>query len=62
MEQLSLDGFEAFEEVRKVVQSEPRLVVGKGGRMSVNKKAYADFFKGSKGVKFFLTLKQRLLP
>jgi hypothetical protein len=61
MPDLSLNGFNEFKDVRKVSSTEPRLNIGKGGRLSINKKAYSDYFKNYKCAKFFFNADKNMI-
>ena len=45
MDNLTLDDFEKFTDKRRVATHAPVITIGKGGRLSVNKYAYENYFK-----------------
>jgi len=58
---LTLDGFNEFTEKRKTSTTNPRITIGKGGRISINKVAYKDYFKSYKCVKFYYNPDKKII-
>lgn len=61
MAKYSLEGFQKFTEKRKTSIDDPRITVGKGGRINVNKVAYERYFKDHKFVDFYYDPTQRII-
>jgi hypothetical protein len=61
MAKLTLDGFDKFTAKRKVATSVPVFTIGKGGRMSINKYAYAKYFKVNKFVEFYYKPDEKII-
>jgi len=53
MGKLTLDDFDKFTDKRRVATHDPVITVGKGGRLSINKFAYENYFKLFKYVEFY---------
>jgi len=53
MARLTLEDFDKFTDKRKVATHDPVITIGKGGRLSINKFAYENYFKLFKYVEFY---------
>ena len=61
MDNLTLDDFEKFTEKRRVAVNEPVITIGKGGRLSVNKYAYENYFKSFNYVEFYYKPNEKII-
>ena len=61
LDNLTLNGFNEFKGKRKTSATDPRIVIGKGGRISINKVAYKKYFEKFKHVRFHYNPKKRII-
>ena len=61
LDNLTIDGFQEFTEKRKTSSTDPRIAIGKGGRISINKVAYKKYFKSYKFVKFYYNPNKKII-
>jgi hypothetical protein len=61
MDNLTLDDFEKFTDKRRVATHAPVITIGKGGRLSVNKYAYENYFKSFKYVEFYYKPNEKII-
>jgi len=61
LDNLTLNGFQEFKGKRKTSTTDPRITIGKGGRISVNKVAYKKYFEEYKYVKFYYNPNKRII-
>jgi len=61
LDNLTIDGFQEFTKKRITSSTYPRIVIGKGGRISINKVAYNKYFKDYKFVKFYYNPNKKII-